>query len=308
MRATAIKFSWNEPGKTNHACPDSAATVSNILLERDDARLDYTVAKLAFDRLIDAEIDTNVTVSMIDTMAEAARNLAGEAASPNSRLVALRKLLYESGPWNDHRPFAYDHNDPLGQDVANKLLANYLRTRRGNCVSMPILFLILADKLDLDVTLVTAPLHILARYRGEDDQTFNIEPSNGGQPARNEWYRQSMQISDRAVESGLYLRSLSRRENVALMATTIVEHLLDQREFAQALAVSDVILRHAPRDGYTMVKKGTACSELLHEEIERKYLTPAQIPAPILPRYRQLIEMSRSSFATAEAMGWEPVE
>ena len=287
---------------------DPAATVAALLAVPDEARIDYAAAKLAIDRLIDDSGDPAVTIAAVDRMAEGVRRLAGAGAGANQRLVALRRTLYEPGPWNDRRPFAYDHDDPLGRNIANKLLAHYLATRRGNCVSMPILFLILADRLDLDVTLATAPLHIFARYRDADGGTFNIETSNGGHPARDDWYIGTMGISRRAIASGLYLRSLSRRENVALMATTLVEHLLDRRRYAQAAAVCAAILRHAPRDGYTMAKLGSAYGGLLEQEFLEKYPKRTQIPVPLLPRYRMLAERSHRAFAAAESLGWEPVE
>ena len=308
MLATSIKVSWHDAPTRISPTPDSATVVADILAASNEAQLDYADAKLVFDKLIDPSTDPDAALIEIERLVGAARLLAGPDAGPNARLVGLRRLLYEAGPWNDHRLFEYDHSDPLGQSVANKLLATYLKTRRGNCVSMPVLFLILADRLELDVTLAIAPLHILARYRDEAGRSLNIEASNGGQAMRDEWYRQRMNISDRAIERGLYLRSLSRRENVALMATTVLENLLEQRRFSDALAVSDVILRHSPRDGYTMVKQATACGWLLQEEFEQKYRIPALIPPPLVPRYRMLVERNRQGFAAAEALGWEAID
>lgn len=124
---------------------------------------------------------------------------------------------------------------------------------------------------------------------------------------RDEWYREVMPMADRAVESGIYLRSLSRRENVAAMATTVLEHLMKRDRFNEALAVSEVILRHAPNDAYTMAKQGTACGALLHEEFEAKYPIPALIPPPSRPRYLMLAARNHRMFAAAEALGWEAV-
>jgi hypothetical protein len=82
------------------------------------------------------------TMAELDQMAEEARRLAGPSPTEGDLLAALRKLIYESGPWNGYRPFAYDHSDPYGDHISNKLLHAYLATRLGNCISMPVLFLI----------------------------------------------------------------------------------------------------------------------------------------------------------------------
>ena len=212
---------------------DLVAAVRDILTA-EDTRLDYGHAKLALDRLIEPDTATTVIAATLDRLVENARRLAGPSPPPDVQLAALRRLIYNAGPWNDHRPFAYDHADPLGQRIGNKLLATYLATRRGNCVSMPALLLILAEKLGLDVALAKAPLHIFLRYRTESGRVLSLEATSGAHPARDEWYRQQMLMTDRAVASGLYLRTLPKREGMALLATTVLEHLIEQRRFTDA--------------------------------------------------------------------------
>ena len=305
MRVASVRVDWSRANTAGPASVDPVAAVRAVL-SVGDAGLDYGRAKLAFDQLVNPVHAVADTMAQLDRLVDGAHQLAGPSASPDARLAALSRLLYVAGPWNDHRPFAYDHDDPLGQRIGNKLLAVYLATRRGNCISMPALFLILADKLGLDVALATAPLHVFLRYRSEGGRVVNIEATNG-HPARDEWYRERMPMSDRAVESGLYLRSLTRREGVALMATTVLEHLVEQRRYGEALGVSEAILEHAPRDAYTMVKQGSVCAELIRSEFTGKYRTPALVPPPLRARYLMLVERNRSTFEAAEALGWEPV-
>ena len=304
MRAASVRVRWNSAAV---AAPDPAAIVRAVL-SAPDAALDYARAKLAFDQLIDSAVDIPATMAQLDRMVDEAVRLAGPAASPDARLGAVRRLLYVAGLWNDHRPFSYDHDDPLGQRIGNKLLATYLATRRGNCVSMPALFLILADKLGLDVAFATAPLHAFVRYRSESGHIINIEAANGGHPARDAWIREQMPMTDRAVASGLYLRSPSKREGVALLATTVMEHLIEQRRFREALAVSEVIVQHAPRDAYTMVKQGTICGWLIQTEFKARYPDEATIPPPLRARCAMLVARNRAMFEAAETLGWEAVE
>lgn len=304
MRAASVRVRY--VGAETSACADVVASVRAVFSVAD-AALDYARAKLAFDRLIDPALDSGAVSAQLDRLAGDAERLAGSKASPDVRLGAVRRLLYDAGPWNDHRPFGYDHDDPLGQRIGSKLLSTYLATRRGNCVSMPALFLILADRLGLDVAFATAPLHAFVRYRGESGQVVNIEATSGGHPARDAWYREQMPMTDRAVESGLYLRTLSKREGVALMATTVLEHLIEQRRLTEALGVSEVILEHAPRDGYTMVKQATICGALIASEFEARYPDPTTIPPPLRARCAMLAARNRTMFEAAEALGWEAV-
>src|SRR3546814_8468497 len=132
---------------------------------------------------------------------------------------------------------------------------------------MPVLHIILAEKLGLNVHLSTAPLHMFVRYTNPQNQRdLSIEPTSGGYPTRDVWYRENLPMSDMAVEQGLYLKTLTKRESIAHMATTVMEYLMVKGRYQEAIAVGYAILDNYPRDGYTMVKMGTAAAELMKRD------------------------------------------
>jgi len=282
-----------------------AARVVGDVLGLADHQLDYARAKLAFDRIVDPSTDETALLARLERMAATAKRLAGLKPNVEARLKALRKLIYRPGPWNGHRAFDYDHDGFAG--LQSKLLANYLRTRRGNCVSMPVLFLILADRLGVDMRLAAAPHHMTLRYETPRKGAVNLGATSGANPARDAWYRQIMPMSDRALESGLYLRTLSRRESVAFMATTVIEHLNDQRRYEEAIAVCEIILRHSPRCGHTLVNLGNACWKILRVEYLGRYQSEHLIPLALKGRFQSLVGKNRAAFAAAEDLGWEPM-
>jgi len=269
-------------------------------------RTSFLEAKVALDAPIGGTF--RLPDPRLERLADAVRQMAGPSPTDRYKLAAIRRTIYESGPWNDNRPFRYDQADPLGRNVRNKLLSTYFRTRLGNCVSMPILFLILAERAGLNVGLSTVPLHVFVRYIDPAGQAFNVEATSGGHFARDDWYRQNMPMSARAMASGLYLRSLSKVESVAVMAATVVEFLIEAGRNQQAVEVCDVILRHSPRDGYTMAKRGAVFAMMMRTEFIDRYPTPDAIPEPLRQRYFMLAAQNRSSFEAAEALGWEPTE
>lgn len=286
---------------------EAAEAVRRILAVPDDA-LDYARAKVALDRIVDPSVDADAVLAELDRLTECARRLAGPSPSEGGKLAALRTLIYESGPWNDHRPFAYDHSDPLGEHLPNKLLHHFLKRRRGQCVSMPILFLILADKLGLNVTLGTAAEHMFVHYTDADGQVFNLEATSGGHPARLEWFRSCIPMSDRSIESGLYMRKLSRCETVSLMATTVVEHLQTEGRWEELIAVGEVVMQGDRPFGWMIVAQASAYGRLLHRDFETKYPVPFLIPEHLRARRLHLFERNNSLFQAAEAMGWEPID
>lgn len=170
---------------------------------------------------------------------------------------------------------------------------------------MPILFLILADKLGLEVRLGMAPQHIFVRYLGKDGVIVNLEATSGAMPSRDEWMRHVRPMSNRAVESGLYMRTLSRKESVALMATAVLEYLNEQRRNREAIAFSEIILAHNPRDANTMVHQSCAFGRLVHEEFMTRYSSPFLIPPHLRPRQETLLRRNHAAMNAATALGWE---
>ncbi|HEX8572136.1 MAG TPA: transglutaminase family protein [Allosphingosinicella sp.] len=284
--------------------PSLAATVDAILAQREDL-LDYAQTKLAIDRTIDPALDSHQIVGELDRLADHALHLAASARDPVVRLAGLRRLIYEAGSWNGWQPFAYDHSNLQGRNVRLKLLCHYLSTRRGDCVSMPLLFLILAEKLQLRMTIAAAPNHLFLRWHRPDGVVVNLEATSGAQPARDEWIRLNRPMSDRAIASGMYMRSLTRRETAATMATTLLQHLMDSRRFEEAVAVSEIILRHNPSDGLTLANQGNAVCGILRTEFLDRYRSAFLIPMALRPRYLRLLQRNRAAFAAARQLGWE---
>ncbi len=213
----------------------------------------YFSAKLALDDLISP---TPAAVSReIGIFVDAVRQMAGPNPTVPYKVAAIRKVIYERGAWNGNRPFGYDLADPFGLRVENKLLSTYLRTRLGNCVSMPTLFMILAERVGLDASFVMAPLHVFVRFTHPERGPTNVEATSGAHFARDEWYRESMPMTDRAIDAGVYMRALTKAEGVALLATTVLEYLERERRYQDVVDVADVILATNPRDTRTMVKK-----------------------------------------------------
>lgn len=191
-----------------------------------------------------------------------------------------------------------------GRVIAHKLLTRYLATRRGNCVSMPTLFLILADRLGVPVTLSLAPQHVFVRYIDRaSGKVFNIEATNGGYPSRDAWYRAQFPMADRAITSGVYLKTLTRREDLAVLAEVVLESEFQGKRYRSAIPVADEILKRYPAFAAALILKGEAYAALIGEKFERRYPTQADIPTSHLPEYLSLRRSADATFDRVDALG-----
>lgn len=269
-----------------------------------DDQVNFGEAKLIVDQLIDPGTDTVAIRREIDHWERAVRSNVPVGANGRQTLDVLLKTLYEPGPWNDGKPFSYDLDDPLGKQPANKRLATYLATRKGNCVSMPILVAILGQRLGLTITLATAPEHVLAKFADDSlQQWVNVEATGGGYK-RDESYVRDTGISQTALDNEIYLRPLRPQEAIGVIASTLMEHYARQGNGDALMAVADLALTANPRDTVAMIWKANASYLLIQSRYQRKYPNAADIPKDLVPDFQRLSRENLAWFEKAEALGW----
>jgi regulator of sirC expression with transglutaminase-like and TPR domain len=265
---------------------------------------DLAGIKLTVDQMADPAVDFEAAGAELDRLTNALREMAAGAQTGGEKLAALKRLIYEAGPWNDSRPFAYDIDDPLGKKPENRYLHKYLASRRGNCITMPILLVILGQRIGLTLTLAEAPLHLLVKYTDDTGASWNLEATSGGGFARDSHYRKMLPMTDKAVEAGTYLRALSSEETAAIAASDIAAHYLHAGRFEQAVIAASLLLRHHPRSAYLMVLKGSAFAQILRRDFVGKYQRESDIPPEIKAYGDMIYAENLAAFAKAEALGW----
>lgn len=272
--------------------------------DRPADQVDYEAAKLAVDRLIDPGTDEAAVQQALARWERTVRSQTPARASPRQTLDALLKTLYEPGPWNEGRPFAYDLSDPEGTNPVNKRLATYLRTRKGNCVSMPILVVILGRRLGLPITLATAPRHVMAKFADDTQQVWvNVEATAGGFKFDDSYIRETG-ITELALSNDIYLRPLTPNESVGVIASSLMEHYARQSDGEALLAVAELALKVNARDTVAMIWKANAYYLQLQQRFVVRYPNVADVPAADVAEYRRLSEGNLDWFARAEKLGW----
>ncbi|MFC3656931.1 transglutaminase family protein [Xanthomonas hyacinthi] len=256
------------------------------------------------DRLIDPATDTAAIRRELDRWERVIRANVPVGANGRLTLDALLKTLYQPGSWNEGKPFRYDLDDPLGKLPANKRLATYLATRKGNCVSMPILVAILGQRLGLTITLSTAPAHVMAMFADDTQQAWVYVEATGGGYKRDESYIRDTGISQTALDNEIYLRPLHPHESVGVIASTLMEHYAREGHGDALMEVADLALAANLKDTVAMIWKANAYYLQIQDRDQRPYPDAADIPANKVPDYRRLSRENLAWFEKAEALGW----
>jgi regulator of sirC expression with transglutaminase-like and TPR domain len=276
------------------------------ILELPEDQIDLGIAKLVVDRMVDPNIDIDLHLTKFDSMITEIEKILGPRVKSMDKMLSIKTYLFDSGIWNNFKPFVYDLDDPMGRKLKNKLIPNFLNTKKGNCVSMPFLFLILGKKMGINVKASSAPLHIFVRFK--DDFTgdvWNIETTNGGTPARNAWYIQEFGITDEAIHTGVYLKDLSNKETISLMLMEVEQYYIENGKYEKALAICDLALKYHPKYAYAYARKGNAYACIIDRDVIQKGYSHAN-PLPKVKEeyYNGILELNKECFEKAESLGW----
>jgi hypothetical protein len=268
------------------------------LLKQPEENADLATAEVAVEHMIDPSINEKTVMEQLDAWAAKvrARFPQGGATSNDAKFTVLISTLYEPGPWNDFHPFSYDLDDPEGLNISNKLMSRYLASRKGNCVSMPELLVILGQKLGIPLTLAYAPRHTLAKYRRDDGEWVNFEATSHGPKADSSYVRE-LGITPKAVASGIYLRPLSRREARLTPVNVLAMFYQMTRPPEQVLPLAELGLEVDPNDIGSLLTKSFAYHRIIEERYAKHYPTPADIPMSLREGY---LDINRNQAALVQ--------
>lgn len=302
MQLTASNACANELLPTVEVDPHVAALENFLVVEYEHGNL--LDIKLTIDALIDQDHDAEATRSIIESMVRDLEGLTTPDMPDDEKADVLRTYLYHPGAWNKGQVFSYDHDDPLGQSESSRLLHNYLETRKGNCVSMPVLHAILGQEIGLNMTLSTAPLHVFIKYTPEGGETINLEATSGGYPARDAWYKKNLPMLPKAIKNGMFLADLTQEEAVAVIAHDLVVHLTRSGNPEAGIVVAERLIEVFPNYAPLHMSRGSATFKIIERDFQAVYPDVNDIPSELRPTFVFLMRENAASFQTADRLGW----
>ena len=156
------------------------------ILALPENKIDLTETLLLISRHWDPRLDTAPLKKTLDRLTESARNQLKGNPSPAQTVEILRKVIHEEGRYR-----YTDALDPAGMPVnpAELFLHGLLQTRRGYCMNLSLLYLILGERLSLPLVGVPLPNHFFVRYNSPEYRV-NIEATEGGTAFPDSFYEQ----------------------------------------------------------------------------------------------------------------------
>ncbi|UMQ43099.1 hypothetical protein MKS83_05255 [Chryseobacterium sp. Y16C] len=111
-----------------------------------------------------------------------------------------------------HKAIKYDFEDYMGaKDYSKMFVSKLMKTNTGQCHSMPLLYLMLAEQIGAEAFLVVSPNHSYIRFKDGDGEVLSVELTNGMFSA-NSFVLNSGYIKAEALKNKLYMQNLSKKE------------------------------------------------------------------------------------------------
>jgi len=199
------------------------------LFELPEEEINIGVASLVLAKEFYTDMNVDFFLYSFDYMAQRFSEVFGQYENPDERVRALNTYFYKSGFWNDGITFSYDDADLHVTKLSNRFINGYIATKKGSCITMPLLYVIIGERLGWPIYPVRSAKHFFVRYIPKElsfNFQQNIETTNGGSFISDEQYKLDVQIPDKSINNGVYLRTLSKKEYLAsLLLINANQHL-----------------------------------------------------------------------------------
>lgn len=163
-----------------------------------------------------------------------------------------------------HYPFRYDFEDFLGKDDWTKMFVSKLiRTRSGQCHSLPLLYLLIAEELHTPAYLAFAPSHTYVKFQDEHKQWTNLELTIG-KITSDYFIIGSGYIKAEALRSRIYMQPLSLSQTVAQSLAELGQGYAEKFGFdAFVLSCVETSLQYFPNNIYAIQLRANYYEQLL---------------------------------------------
>lgn len=203
------------------------------------------------------------------------------------------------------RPFKYDFRDYLGKaDYRQTFVTKMFITGRGQCHSMPLAYLMIAEQLGAKVWLSLAPEHSFIRFKDTKGNLLNFETTSAALVSNN-WLQQSGYINAPALKNRIYLDTLSQRELYAQCLADLLQGYLKKFNYDDfAETMQQRILQLNPRNMTALMIEADLCQRIAIEAI-RAAGSPKPLDLPKHPQAYYAYLSMQAAFEKVDGMGYQ---
>jgi hypothetical protein len=146
-------------------------------------------------------------------------------------------------------PMRYDFEDPKGiENTSKQFVSKLLTTHTGQCHSLPLLYLILAEETNTPAYLSLAPSHMYIKIKDKKGVYYNLELTNG-RITSDAFVLGSGYITSEALKNHLYMEPLTKKQVIAVTVNDLTSNYLDNIGYTTfALQCNDSVMKYEPNN------------------------------------------------------------
>jgi regulator of sirC expression with transglutaminase-like and TPR domain len=210
------------------------------------------------------EVDVQTVLGEVDQLLARIQRRLPQDAGPLQKLRILNQFFFKD------LGFGGNVNDYYDPD--NSFISVLLRTRRGIPISLAVLWMELAQGLDLSVRGIGFPGHFMVKVNLPIGQAV-IDPTSGKSLSREDlsellepYRRRTGLVDEFETPLGLYLQTAPPRDIIARMLRNLKEIYTTQCDWQRLLAVQERLIVLLPESWSEFRDRGLAHAELGHSE------------------------------------------
>ena len=232
---------------------------------------------------------------------------------PTAKKWAIRQVMSDTIFFKDrdgnvtytHLPYRYDFEDPWGkEDWTKQFVMKLTSSKKGQCHSMPLLYLILAEELGVEAWLSYSPSHSYIKVEDGKGNLLNFETTNGYYTT-DVWVQSSGYIKAEALRSGIYMDTMSRKEVVASTLADLAKGYAIKYGFDQfVLDCLDKALEHSPNNVHALQLRSDYLTHLFFYVLDQLGRPPVE-QLPNYPKAYELFLKMHEIYGQVDATGFE---
>ncbi len=205
----------------------SQNTINERTLVYNNGEIDFIESYLNICLLVDSTIDKKEYNKEIDILCREVEKKIKGYKSPEELIEKLNNFLFDKKGFKYNElankyflgtEFEKEEIKNMGFDIKKYILMpDVLKNREGVCISLSMLYLTLALKLNLPFFGVIVPNHFFVRYN-DGKININIETTHLGKQISNDTY---IKNSVKKNIGRLYLKDLNYKQTIGIFALSI---------------------------------------------------------------------------------------
>jgi regulator of sirC expression with transglutaminase-like and TPR domain len=267
--------------------------LSSLFARKDEKSIDLLRAALLVARIDNDDLDVDAYIRDVDRLAEAVRAALPPRADAAARLKALDEHLFKKLGFHGSRTDFHNRS--------NSFLNEVIDDREGIPITLAVLYIELARRLNVSVVGIGLPGRFLVRAEGVQDDAELIDVFDGARRlSRAQFEAQIATFSDRAPTPNDW-RVQSKKQIVQRLVENLVNAAEDTNDSEAMLRYVDILLTLDPASLADHWRRAWLCyqtgrqSEALSEVNQLLAQDPAKLPAAADPRQiRQLKSLLES--------------